>query len=935
LRAQADLDDYLVGEVYPALFRRLDQAFPEFGWVKNGEHADAWVATTWPAGFPYAVQDERPDRLMVYPDRPWWIKIHGHTGVRFLNLVNGGRSPHGQEFRDAVRKLCELAGKECPLKERALSEEEEEEARRKEARRAVLDDVNAFCQQELWGPVGAKALSYLREGRGLTEENIRDLGLGYYHSASKLKRHLLAQGHAPQDVYDSGAVRRRMERFITIPWPDEHGRLLTVYGRWEEQKPPLMKDVPAWHGKRQELFKAWERAREKALANGGDPKPWPEPQVPKTTALPGKNTKASPFCFDRVRRAGHKEVVLVEGVFDAAYLQVMGETRACASVAASLSGEQLKTLARCRVERVLICGDPDGGGDRGTLENADALTAAGIPAYVVPRLPEGEDPDEYIRRAGLDTWRAHVARFIHCFRHRAQVILKRHGERSPGDDGWGDGVVDEAIKFAASLPSERDDELTRHFWDEIAQATGARIDDLRRRLQAARAARPQEAAAKPHEQNGQAGAPATRRLATVSLDTVLLQPVRWLVPDLVPEGKLTLLAGDGGMCKSTITLDVAAGVTTGRPCCGLTYEAPPPADVLLFSCEDDTADTLVPRLLSAGADLKRCHAVRGVQGPDGKCLPFCLADVDALRAELVTRPEVRLVVIDPVSAFVGRAGVDDHKDSQLRALLSGLTEVAAETRVAIVLIAHLNKSQAVKAVARVLGSVGYVNAVRSALLAAPDPEDDSRRLLLPAKANLTPERQGLAYQPVPLSPEEQQQVLAGRVDHLSEEDRRRLAAQLYRIRWCGKVDARADEALSADARKERGPNKVGRCAEWLRHLLATYAYPSEEIRALAKKEGFTFDNVKEAKARLKADGLRSTSGRRFQGAWWCGFGHPDKWTLRPAGSVGSPSPPDSPHPHTPHFPHIGAQCGECGESGESGGEAPQTGPDPFRPIVPF
>jgi hypothetical protein len=410
--------------------------------------------------------------------------------------------------------------------------------------------------------------------------------------------------------------------------------------------------------------------------------------------------------------------------------------------------------------------------------------------------------------------------------------------------------------------------------------------------------------------NGEAGRPPPR-LVTVPLDTVALQPVRWLVPDLVPQGKLTLLAGDGGLCKSTITLDVAARVTTGQPCCGLNYDPPPPGDVLLFSCEDDTADTVVPRLLSAGADLKRCHAVKGVQGEDGKCLAFSLADLDALRSELLARPEVRLVVVDLVSAFVGRAGVDDHRDSELRSLLSGLTDVAAEARVAIVLIAHLNKAQALKAVARILGSVGYVNAVRSALLAVPDPEDDSRRLLLPVKVNLTPERQGLAYRPVPLPPDEQQQVLSGRVDHLPEEDRQRLAAQLYRVVWCGKVDTRPDDALGA-ARKERDPNKVERCAGWLRELLAAYAFPSDEIVTLAKEESFTFDNVKEAKARLKAEGLHNTC-KGFRGAWWTGFGDPGGWTPRP----------DSLAPHSPHSPHSGQNPGNSG--GAAPGEVPQTG----------
>src|SRR6266542_2359919 len=103
-RSGADLGEFLDHGVYPALFDRLDAAFPEFGWVRRG---GGWVATSWPPSFPYAVQHEDPDRVIVYADRPWWIKVHGHHGVRFLDLVNGGRRPSGPDFLAAVRDLAE------------------------------------------------------------------------------------------------------------------------------------------------------------------------------------------------------------------------------------------------------------------------------------------------------------------------------------------------------------------------------------------------------------------------------------------------------------------------------------------------------------------------------------------------------------------------------------------------------------------------------------------------------------------------------------------------------------------------------------------------------------------------------------------------------------------------------------------------------------
>ena len=93
-----------------------------------------------------------------------------------------------------------------------------------------------------------------------------------------------------------------------------------------------------------------------------------------------------------------------------------GDTRVVAYVGAQFTGEQISTLQRCRVERALLCGDPDGGGDTGTLRNVVALANAGITPLVVPRLPEGQDPDDYALANGIDAWRARVAEASHDYR---------------------------------------------------------------------------------------------------------------------------------------------------------------------------------------------------------------------------------------------------------------------------------------------------------------------------------------------------------------------------------------------------------------------------------------------------------------------------------------------------------------------------------------
>jgi RecA-family ATPase len=270
-------------------------------------------------------------------------------------------------------------------------------------------------------------------------------------------------------------------------------------------------------------------------------------------------------------------------------------------------------------------------------------------------------------------------------------------------------------------------------------------------------------------------------LATTYLSGVRPQPVRWEVKEYIPHGKLVMFAGDGGHGKSRVTLDITACLTTGRPYLSLDYTPDGPADVLLVDCEDDVADTIVPRPMSAGADLSRVFQVEGIKTKDAKAAPFSLAHYERVAEELQERPNVRFVVIDPAGAFIDR-GVDDHKDSEPRALLGPLSTLAAMCRVSILLVKHLGKGVTPKAVHKVNGSVGYFNSVRTAFLTVPDADDDGLKYFLPLKFNLGPKPEGLSYRLEPI-PEDERLAILYCMTHLGEEDRERLGQQLFLVKW--------------------------------------------------------------------------------------------------------------------------------------------------------
>ena len=94
--------------------------------------------------------------------------------------------------------------------------------------------------------------------------------------------------------------------------------------------------------------------------------------------------------------------------------------------------------------------------------------------------------------------------------------------------------------------------------------------------------------------------------------TVKMEVVKWAVDERIPFGNVTIVAGDPGVGKSTMVLDIAADLSVGEKLPFISTGRDP-MSVLLFTAEDGLANTVKPRLKAAGADMKRVHVVEGVR----------------------------------------------------------------------------------------------------------------------------------------------------------------------------------------------------------------------------------------------------------------------------------------------------------------------------------
>ena len=218
----------------------------------------------------------------------------------------------------------------------------------------------------------------------------------------------------------------------------------------------------------------------------------------------------------------------------------------------------------------------------------------------------------------------------------------------------------------------------------------------------------------------------------------------WLWPDHIPIGALTLYVGnpDGG--KSTAAIDLISRVTRGDDFPDGHHNTYPPSDCLLAEAEDDKHATVKPRLLAAGADInrvKRLHAVPTVEG--GRRMLMLDRDLLRLEKAISNNPEIRLLVISPISAYLGDS-VMSIDDASVRAVLTPLQEMAQRLDIAVVAIMHLNKSSDYDVIYRVSGAMGFVAVARASWLFAKE-KDTDQRYMMPIKGNLAEKQKGIKY----------------------------------------------------------------------------------------------------------------------------------------------------------------------------------------------
>lgn len=322
---------------------------------------------------------------------------------------------------------------------------------------------------------------------------------------------------------------------------------------------------------------------------------------------------------------------------------------------------------------------------------------------------------------------------------------------------------------------------------------------------------------------------------------IIPEPIEWLWPGWLAKGKLHIFAGAAGTGKTTIAMNMAATITRGDlfPDNSICQQG----SVLIWSGEDSASDTLVPRLMAAGANLEKVHFV-GNTIQQHQVRSFDPAtDMQHLMMQAANIPDLALLIIDPI---VNAVSGDSHKNGEVRRALQPVVDFAEKLKCAVLGITHFSKGgQGKDPLERVTGSLAFGALARVVLVTAKITQGEkTQRIVCRAKSNIGPDTGGFAYSL------DQMEVTPGIFSSYSL--------------WGSALEGSARELL-AERDQCEGADKsaLDSAKDFLYELLANGELPQQSIQDEAKGAGHAWATTRRAKTMLNVVSSKSVLDKRW------------------------------------------------------------------------
>lgn len=310
-----------------------------------------------------------------------------------------------------------------------------------------------------------------------------------------------------------------------------------------------------------------------------------------------------------------------------------------------------------------------------------------------------------------------------------------------------------------------------------------------------------------------------RPYSVKSYKQVIAKNVDWLWYPYIPFGKITIIQGDPGDGKSTVAINLAAAISTGRMM-PLDKNPSMPMTVIYQNNEDGIDDTIVPRLAACGANLER---VKYIEEDDN-----IIELGDERLDKVIEETGAKVVILDPVQAYWG-SNTDMNRAGATRPVMNKLVSLAKRRNCAIIMIGHMTKSNN-KGLYRGLGSIDIAAAARSVLLVARLKNHSEMRVLAHVKNNLAPIGESILFS----------------INERSD------------ITWIRKSKMTAEQVL--EETYEEGSSKLDRAISIIKEKMSSGCCAANELISYCEQQGISKRTLNMAKSKLQIDSVKKKDG---------------------------------------------------------------------------
>ncbi len=334
--------------------------------------------------------NEKTPSFSVVPDKGFFYCFGCHAGgnvFKFISLIEN------ITYFEAIKLQAEKLG--IPLPERQRTPQEIAREREMADLRKVNEMARDFFHNCLTMTHYGEAGKAYFAGRDISPETIEEFKLGFAPNAwDKLstaftkrgvKQDFLLASGLSAERNNGGGLYDRFRNRVIIPIADERGRVVGFGGRVLDDSTPKYLNTP-----------------ETILFN-------------KRKLL---------FGLDRSHRAIQQAgyAIVVEGYMDAISVFGAGVKNVVASLGTAFTAEHCQKLLRYAPD-IYFCYDSDEAGQKATIRALSIVRDTGAVVRVIV-VPDGKDPDEYIRKHGADAFRALVREALPLVEYRLQYVLK-------------------------------------------------------------------------------------------------------------------------------------------------------------------------------------------------------------------------------------------------------------------------------------------------------------------------------------------------------------------------------------------------------------------------------------------------------------------------------------------------------------------------------